>query len=176
MKSKRYFQNFWKKRKEIPENWLLEDNKEKHRFLLKYILKYSWPEARILELGCGIGQNLALINGRILEAVEINPLFAEKASQYGKVFVCSLERFFKTERKYDLIFGRAIFQHIHPKSEWLFKEVSQSAPVLITMENEKKSNNHKISRNYQSIFEKLGMKQIEANRYNENYILRVFKK
>ena len=60
------------------------------------------------------------------------------------------------------MFTMAALQHIHPDSEWVFPEIVRITDTLITVEDEVATTWLCFSRNYKAIFEKLGMKQIEA--------------
>ena len=73
---------------------------------------------------------------------------------------------------FDVVFTMAILQHIHPKSEWIFSEIVRiTKSFLIIREAEGYISWRHFPRNYKKIFERLGMKQIEA--YNSE---RIFKK
>ena len=77
----------------------------------------------------------------------------------------------------------ATLQHIHNDNKFIFDEIVRiTKKNLITIEDEKGISWRHFPRNYKTIFEKLGLKQIEEIRCsdlginNSNFYARVFTK
>jgi 2-polyprenyl-3-methyl-5-hydroxy-6-metoxy-1,4-benzoquinol methylase len=162
--------------------------KEKSNLLLRYIKKYGSKEHSILELGCNCGRNLNILykNGfKNLEGIEINKksvqLMKEKFNMDIPIHISSIEDIIKNLDKYDIVFSMAVFEHIHPKSKWIFEDISRIVKkYLITIEDEKGKSWRQFPRNYKKVFKNL--KQIEEfnckdiKGLGKNFNLRVFHK
>jgi hypothetical protein len=167
---------------------------ERSEFLLKFIKKYVQPRDKILEIGCNVGRNLnCLFNAgyKNLEGIEISKeavdLMKEiypEMSKSIKVYDKSIEEIIKKMTDIpDVIFTMAVFQHIHPDSNFIFPEiVNKVKKYLITIEDENGISWRHFQRNYRKIFESLKMKQVEefnckdVNSLGSAYRVRVFKK
>jgi len=151
-------------------------------------------DSSIFELGCNIGRNLWALqkNGYVnLHGVEINQEAVKKMSHFypnlsekARIVINSIEDWIETsEAEFDLVFTMAVLEHIHNDSEWIFPEISKiTKNYLITIEDEKTLSSRHFPRNYQNIFEKLGMKQIfqddckEMLNWKGKFFARVFQK
>lgn len=151
-------------------------------------------DSSILELGCNIGRNLWALNKNNfsnIHGIEINPDAVKKMGQYypdleknATIITGSIEDWIKTNNnKFELVFTMAVLEHIHNDSEWIFPEISKiTKNYLITIEDEKTVSSRHFPRNYQNIFEKLGMKQIfwhdckEMPNWRGKFFARVFQK
>lgn len=110
--------------------------------------------------------------------------FYPNLSEKAKIVTNSIEDWIETsEAKFDLVFTMAVLEHIHNDSEWIFPEISKiTKNYLITIEDEKTLSSRHFLRNYQNIFEKLGMKQIfrddckEMLNWKGKFFARVFQK
>lgn len=191
-KSLRNTQSYWRQPDDghnLPSNYLNAPVAHtRSQYLVKVVNRYADPEARILEPGCNVGRNLNYLfqaGFRNLEGIEISkdavellsrsyPEMARHITIYNKSIeeiVSSLE-----DDAYDIVFTMAVLQHIHTESEWIFPEwVRITKSFLITMENENYISWRHFPRNYQKVFEPLGMKQVEANN-DIRLVTRVFKK
>lgn len=200
-------QDYWKNppiedKGNQPEAYLMDELTEpRTKLLLKYFKKLKIPkDARILELGCNVGRNLnALYNEGYtnLTGVEISDnalkvFVKNNRKMMGNCFIyhCSIEEFLKMKtdilrwdnetRKYDVIFTMAVLQHIPPKSEWIFKKISDiTNKYLITIEDEVWKSHRHFPRNYKKIFCQW-MPQIKSKNcwfikeLGRNFKLRVF--
>jgi len=173
-------------------------SKEGHRwsqFLVEIIKHYAKLDFRILEVGCGSGRNLSYLysNGfRRLSGVEISSEAVKLLTQYHAEMATHLTlynspieevvRKFKDD-EFDLVYTMAVFQHIHPDSEWIFQEIVRITKVyLLTIENEKVETWRHFPRNYKNVFESHGMRQVEEIHWSDldgestSYFGRVFSK
>lgn len=55
----------------------------------------------------------------------------------------------------------AVLEHIHFDSDWIFAELVRIAPLIITIEDEVDISTRHFPRNYQKVFEPLGMRQVD---------------
>lgn len=73
---------------------------------------------------------------------------------------------------YDLVFTMAVLEHLHKDSEYVFKDIARIAKqYLLTIEDESGISKRHFPRNYQAIFEPLGLKQIYEEIYEEEHVL-----
>ncbi len=195
-KSRNEIHQYWKDPSDDmnpPEGYV--DAKERSLFLIDIVKRYVSQDARIIEIGCNVGRNLNYLfqNGfKNLEAIEIS----EKAvqllkktfpdmAQHIEVYNMPVEEKIKTFEKdrFDVVFTMAVLEHIHSESEWVFQEmVKMTKEYLITIEDEHHLSWRHFPRNYKSIFEPLGMKQVEEINCKEikglgsHFQARIFKK
>jgi len=162
-------------------------------YLVELIKRYGISSDRILEIGCNVGRNLEFLfksNFQNLNAIEINskailllketfPIMADNL----QIFFGSVEEqiLFLQDNSFDITFTMAVFQHIHPDSNFIFPHVTRiTKKYLITVENEGSIGPTHFPRNYQKIFESLEMKQIYEEEWikilGKGYWLRIFKK
>ncbi|MCX6723792.1 MAG: class I SAM-dependent methyltransferase [Candidatus Staskawiczbacteria bacterium] len=168
---------------------------QRSEFLLKFFKKYADSQDKILEIGCNVGRNLNYLfvagykNLRGIEiskeAVELMKRVYPKILSSVKVDINSVENAVKTieNDSFDVVFTMAVFQHIHPDSEFVFSEVARiTKKYLIIIEDEDGVTWRHFPRRYKKIFENLGMRQIEQFNCKEiadfgrNYWVRVFTK
>lgn len=153
--------------KNTPDKYVPGDERS---WYLVTLLSMISPKERILELGCNVGRNLKVLyeHGlRNLTGVDISDIaISQTIAPQGVTLVCaSIENFLRsTHTEYDVIFTMAVLEHIHPKSEWIFREMVDRTRFIITIEDERSSTWRHYPRLYKSIFEPLGMKQV----YEEN--------
>lgn len=138
-----------------------------------------WNEWKIVELGCSVGRNLLALGRegfRNLSGVEINPKAALYARERGvQVFNMSIQDYLSAHTA-DVFFTQSVLMHIPPEDEYIFEKMAE-AKMVITHEVEATGGigkEFKWSRNYQKVFEGLGMKQVAMKDYG-GQILRVFK-
>src|SRR4030042_174321 len=163
----------------LSENWV------------RIFKEYIKPNKSILELGCSVGRNLYfLFKGgfKKVHGVEINERAKELARiNYGKeiadiIETSSIEDWLKkNKKKFDVVFVSGVFMHIHPKSEWIFKEVADiTKEYLITGEVETRNGgDYRFDRNYNPIFGNFGFKEIhreDGMPLSPNVVIRIFKK
>jgi SAM-dependent methyltransferase len=171
MKTLEEIHNFWRNPndKNLPETYV---EGERSKFLLELISNINInKESSILELGCNVGRNLNIlyINGYTnLSGIEINinakpimktefPFIYNNATLYWN----SIENIIKSISQSDIIFTMAVLEHIHPDSEWIFKEMFRKTnKYIITIEDECVKSNRHFVRNYKDVFEDFGTTQI----------------
>ena len=194
-KSRKELLNFWKNPStdNLPEQYL--KGKERTLFLVKLVNKYCRKSFSVLEIGCNIGRNLYYLRKSgfnklsgiepNIKAIQLMRKKFEDTYKSIKLFKYPVESKIKkfNNSQLDLIFTMAVLEHIHPDSEWIFREMARVAgKYLITIENEKHYHWRTFVRNYKKIFEKLGFVQIEEincreiDGLGETYFARVFKK
>jgi len=164
---------------------------------LKFFINKFFPDKniKILEIGSNVGRNLNLLlkeGFNNLTGVEINPIAIEYMEKYFPelneridIYQSSIENCIKlfSDNQFDLVFTMAVLEHIHPDSEWIFKEIVRITKGLITIEDECNQNQRVFKRNYFDIFNKLGMEEIVERNLEDLYdndfdgfMCRVFKK
>ena len=175
-----------------PELYL--EGQEKSKFLVNLIDKHiKNHNATILELGCNVGRNLNFLytkGYRNLSGIEINSealkllqsKFPEMSSNIS-LFNSSIESKIKEldDKKFDVVFTMAVLMHIPYESNWIFEHIARiTNHILIIIENENDFAKKNFIRNYQSLFEKFDMIQIDylvPKELNLNgYVVRIFKK
>jgi len=171
-----------------------EINKGKSEALLKKIYSINKDKTLpVLEIGCNAGRNLNYLfesGFTNLYGIEINPtaikILKEKFPEMGsktKFFIGALEDEIEkiTNNQIYLTFTMGVFQHIHPESNWVFKEISRiTSNYIITFENESLYTiGGNFPRDYGKIFTELGWKLISTSIYVHNNLpvaVRVLKK
>lgn len=150
----------------------------------------------ILEIGCNSGRNLFGLwdaGYRDLTGIEIN-LSAIRMMRESRpdctiaAIPHAVEDIIQQlpSRHFDVVFTMAVLLHLPPTSEWVFAEMVRiSAHYLITIECEKSrvktADSLQIhwARNYRTIFEALGMRQLDVQDGPgdlSKYVLRVFER
>ncbi len=157
----------------LPQEYL--EGKTRSLFLVEIIKRYAETNAKILEVGCGVGRNLNylfLAGFKELSGIEISENAVQLLKQsypemavHIKIYNMPVEeviRHFKDD-EFDVVFTMAVLEHIHPDSEWIFPEIARiTKDYLITIEDERSLSWRHFPRCYKRIFEPLGMKQTEV--------------
>ncbi len=131
------------------------------------------PSDAILELGCNIGRNLAVLNrrgSRRLHAIEINPHAVAAMSLHypdtsGRVDVTigSFEDVLPgiADDAYHAVFSMAVLEHVHPDSDAIFEHVVRIAGrYIVTIEDEATATPRHFARDYREVFESRGCRQV----------------
>ena len=150
------------------------EGEQRSRYLVSLIREHVQSDAKILEIGCNIGRNLHYLHQsgfHNLNAIEISEnavhLLKEnfpEMPQSATIHNSAIEDVIKTFRdsEFDVVYTMAVLEHIHTESEWIFAEMKRIAgKVLITIEDEQGVSWRHFPRNYQQIFESLGLKQVK---------------
>jgi SAM-dependent methyltransferase len=177
----------------LPQAYL--EGASRSQLLIDVIERYAKPNTRILEIGCNVGRNLdylfkaGFVN---LSGIEINeeavrllkqsfPEMAGQTTIYNAPLEESIVRF--GDGEFDIVFTMAVLEHIHRDSSWVFPEIVRiTNGYLITIEDERARSWRCFPRNYQRVFEPLGMTQVEEVRCDEvdglgsNFYARAFSK
>jgi SAM-dependent methyltransferase len=139
-------------------------------------------DARILELGCNIGRNLAFLRYRgyrNLCGIEINPAVAAamraaypETAQAVDLTIGALEDVLPRlpDRSFDLVFAVATLMHIHPDVEGCLAHVPRiTRGYICTIEQEDKDDcapSH-FQRDYREVFSPMGCRQIKSLPFGE---------
>lgn len=160
-------------------------------FLYSIIKNYSNIDSSVLEIGCNAGRNLNYLyqkGYRKITGLEINKGALDVMKETfpdlerdGKFINKSMEEGLPSMQinSYDLVFTMAVLEHLHKDSEYVFKDIARIAKqYLVTIEDESGISKRHFPRNYQAIFEPLGLKQIYEEVYEEEHVLtaRLFSK
>jgi len=176
---------YYNSRQGLKRSYFLENLISNHTDLTK--------NSSILEIGCNVGRNLNLLNEKgfsNLQGIEINSDAIKKMKEYfpdlkASIINGSAENTIKKipDQSFDLVYTMAVLVHIHPESEWVFSEIVRiTKKYLITIEYERSTASFHFKRNYQKVFENLGLKQIfvvECSKINSlggKYFARIFEK
>ncbi len=138
------------------------------------------PEARILELGCNVGRNLAILRYREytrLAAIEINrtavkamrDVYPETADTTD-ITIGALEHVLPTlnSDSYDMVFSSAVLTHVPTESEFIFDHIVRvSRRFVMTIEDEYGRGARHFRRDYGRLFTTLGCTQRRALRFRE---------
>lgn len=162
---------------------------ERSEFLYQQIKDFIPHHAKILELGCNVGRNLAYLRDKgysNLTGIEINHNAIALGTQKGNfgyitVIESSIEDYFRPMRLgFDLIFTMAVLEYLHPKSDYIFRDMARASKYILTIEDEASKSFQHTPRNYKKIFEDLGMTQILEQDcgtiFPKKMMLRLFKK
>jgi len=148
------------------------------------ILDAVGADARVLEVGCGVGRHLVeLADAGLadLVGVDVNEAaLATLADTYpdlaatGTFHADTIESYVETvpDDAFDAVFSVETLQHIHPDATWVFEELARvTSDTLVTVENESDAPgrvNHVDDevplyyRNWHRIFTDLGMEQVAS--------------
>jgi SAM-dependent methyltransferase len=125
-------------------------------------------EARIVEVGCNVGRNLAWLHdhGRTrLTGVEINPhavaLLRETYPQLAdvQVHVGPAEEVLPTlpDDSADLVFTMAVLEHVHPDSTVIFDRMTAIAPRVLAIEPPGTASHRQFAHDVVDVFTSRGM-------------------
>ena len=188
MKSRDELHEYWKnpEPKNQPDKYI--DHPYRTEYLVGLFEKFVGMSDSILEIGSNVGRNL---NGlwrtgyRDLSGIEINEnavvLMEETYSDMpARVAIGRAEDAIVLCTSVDVIFSMCVLMHIHPDSEFIFKEMARVAnKYIITIEDEVKETWRHCPRNYKEVFEPFGFEQVfeESVPWGENgCVARVMKR
>ena len=191
MKTKNEIHFYWKNPNDgvnSPESYLSKRANQRTKSLVN-LVKYLpiHKKDKILELGCNVGRNLEALrraNYTNTFGIDINvkaidlgeKCFPElRGLYYGSIEEWIIEL---KDNDFELVFTMAVLEHIHPSSEWIFKEIARITKYLITIEDEHSESWRHFPRNYKEIFVGLGMAQIKMTKIkglSNAFVGRVFK-
>jgi 2-polyprenyl-3-methyl-5-hydroxy-6-metoxy-1,4-benzoquinol methylase len=182
-------------RRNAPECYLDARAHARSKMLVALVERHASPGTRILEIGCNAGRNLSFLfeaGFTDLTAIEISkPAIGRFREAFPDVFAAtdvhnaSVEDVIRDmpSGSFDVVFTMAVLEHIHPDSDWIFGEmVRATRRCIITVEDEVGVSERHFPRNYQHVFERLGMTQKEESAAMGTYglppgfVARVFEK
>ena len=156
-----------------PKDYLAAGN-ERSAFLVGLVHRRVKTGAAILEIGCNCGRNLEALRKagyENLAGVELSadavgvlidayPILARKAM----IWAAPIEEVIRDfgDGQFELVFTMATLQHLHPRSEWVFREIARIARQVITIEDETSRSWRSVPRDYGKVFERLGMRWVAA--------------
>jgi len=113
------------------------------------IATYCGQDARVLEVGCGVGRHLAALAEAgfdELAGVDVNEealdVLAEtypELASVGEFHAATIESYLDgvETNAFDAVFSVETLQHIHPDETWVFEELARvTSELLVTVENE----------------------------------------
>jgi SAM-dependent methyltransferase len=176
--------------KDVPERYLMPSHDIRSQALLTIFEEIGVDRsASVLEIGCNAGCNLRhLWNAgyHCLYGIEINraavDLMVERyPGVWAQVANGPVEDLLAEVPPVDVIFTMAVLMHLHPDSEFVFGEMAgKTRKYLLTIENESTMGPRHHARNYQAVFEGLGMQQVwlgpAIQGLNPMYVARAFRR
>jgi len=113
------------------------------------LLEYVGRDARVLEVGCGVGRHLAALSEAGFaglsgvdvndEALSVLPDTYPELGSVGEFHAGTVEEYVESVETdaFDAVFSVETLQHIHPDETWVFEELARvSSDLVITVENE----------------------------------------
>ncbi len=177
----------------LPADYL--EGRERSEFLVRLVEQYAEPTSTILELGCNVGRNLYYLfqaGFMNLAAIEISTnavqILRETFPELDAVLTIHngpIEAVLPTlqDNAFDVSFTMAVLEHIHTESEEVFREIVRATKrILVTVEDEEHLSWRHFPRDYQRVFELLGMEQVQALECDDiaglgpGFVTRVFRK
>lgn len=139
--------------------------------LLERTVPKDW---KILEVGCGVGRNLAFLYDhgyRNLEGIEINPhavaTLRQTYPQLADITIHegSAEDVLPTlgDDQYNLAFTMSVLQHVHPDSTDVFDHLARVAGQLYVIEGPGRRTRYQYPHNYDDIFTSRGMTKLSSH-------------
>ena len=152
-----------------PKTYIKEDNSIPELF--KEVLPYLDKDSPILEIGCNVGRSLNYLYShgyRNLtgieigkEAVELMKTTFPEMFHNSNIIIGDITEVIKgiNTDKYDLVFCHSVLVSIHPKYNYIFKEMARvSKKFILILENEGSYTAY--PRNFKKLFEEQKYKMI----------------
>jgi len=175
-RSRRELHDYWASptdRGNHPEEYAAA--RDRSEFLVALLERYVDHDAHVLEVGTNVGRNLEhlrragfrSLTGIELsrQAVQLMQLEYPNVAREARILNLPVEDAIVelADDGYDVVFTMAVLEHIHPDSEWVFREMTRvMRRLLITIEDEQGVSERHFPRNYERIFEPLGLTQVES--------------
>jgi len=125
----------------------------------------------IIELGSGIGRNLSYLSEAgytDLSGIEINGAAVDHMAKtydvQAAMYIAPVEDVIPhlSQSRY-LVYTMALLEHLHPDSEFVFDEMVRiSSRYIVTIEDESRTSERHFPRNYRTVFESRGMRQVKG--------------
>jgi len=133
------------------------------------------PDARILEVGCNVGRNLAFLYDhgyKLVEGVEINPhavaLLRETYPQLADVpvHIGPAEEVLPSlpADGFDVVYTMAVLEHIHPAHSVVFDEMVRVGRSILAIEPTGRKSHRQYPHDIPKIFGDRGMRLVSSPR------------
>ena len=130
-------------------------------------------DARILEVGCGVGHNLAYLHDigyTNLEGIEISPRVVDVLRETypqladAPIHVGAAEDLLPTfaDDSYDLVLTVAFLEHLHPDSVAVFDQMVRVGGLIVTVEADGRSSHRQYPHDIRQAFESRGAHMVRA--------------
>lgn len=161
-----------------PADYIVETNRSE---LLGELIAEVPKDARILEVGCNVGRNLAWLvdhGWSNVEGVEISPHAVELLrSTYPQlasavVHVGAAEDILPglPDDGFDLVFTMAVLEHIHPTSGVVFDRIATLAPRVLAIEPKGHQSHRQFAHDIPAVFSRRGLR-LESAQFVGNHRL-----
>lgn len=180
MKSRAELREYWKN----PEPKNQPDKYINHPYRTEYLVglfeRFIDKSYSVLEVGSNVGRNLSGLweaGYSVLTGIEINDsavdlMYLTYPGMEAFVYRMPAEDMGKLGTMTEgVVFSMCVLMHIHPDSEFIFKEMARVAnKYIITIEDEVKETWRHCPRNYKEVFEPFGFEQVfeESVPWGEN--------
>jgi len=177
--NKHFLLQYWRnpppEDRNCPMNYYKPDGWIRSGYLARYVSNtLTLPkDARIFEVGSGVGRNLAVLKFAgydHLSGVELSQNSIDTMRAMMPILTQTNIRPGPAEDvlpsimplAFDLVFTMAVLEHLPPESETVFAEIVRiTRKYVLTIEDEQCISFRHFPRNYKRVFEKLGLKQID---------------
>jgi len=92
----------------LGHNGISEGEEEEAPYVYEKLSLYLIPSSKILDAGCGDGRVLKYFKDRNIIGIDISPVNIEKASQYAKCFVSTIENIDFPNNEFDLVIANVV--------------------------------------------------------------------
>jgi SAM-dependent methyltransferase len=168
--SRAQVQEYWRTSEHAPSCYA-EADPRRSEYLVGLLLQHLTLQQRILELGTNAGRNLHYLRRagfERLEGIEISPIAVEELrTRFPElddvvVHVGPMERYLRElqDDEFDCVYTMAVLEHVHYDSDWVFAEIARIAKTVVTIEEEDMASVRHFPRDYQEVFESIGMSQV----------------
>ena len=138
----------------------------------------------ILEVGCNVGRNLGYLERAgytELSGIDVNKNALDMVQSKACLMNGPIEKVLpRIQQPYGLVFTMAVLQHIPPENDKVLGHIARLGKYnLLTIEDESYSSDRHFPRNYKTVFEKLGLRQVRGWKQliglNKTFVMRWFK-
>lgn len=156
-----------------PQTYTVAAASARSAFFADLLARHVSRDARVLEVGCNAGRNLAHLRRAgytALSGIDISPAavdllratYPELAGVTVSVGAAEDLLAGMGDGAVDVVCTMAVLEHIHPESEGVFAQMARVARrTIVTIEDEQLTTWRHFPRNYRTVFEGLGLVQVE---------------
>ncbi|NHN55362.1 class I SAM-dependent methyltransferase [Calidifontibacter sp. DB0510] len=159
----------------VPQTYIAQVGRSK---ALHELIKDLPKDARILEVGCNVGRNLAYLHDQgyhNLQGIEINQhavdLLRETYPQLADVPIhvgpAGEQLPLLPDDSLDLVFTMAVIEHIHPDEAHIFDEMVRTSREVLTIEPDGRLTHRQYPHNVQEIFTGRGLRLVRQARMSQ---------